>query len=761
MVLDISGGQHAGGDAAKLPDGKARRIRNLVLEDEWVSRPPFTYDNLTNVRGLGIWHDDTNNARRLMALTNTAGATAAYAKAAATETWSADVSSADALFGTITDSVNFRGKFLACSPASGSATTPLRMHYYDGTTWARTAGIPSPMRPRSVAVHNGRLMIGGALLVGTNLVNSPAVDAYPTTNWTLTNVTSGSIAGTGGSTLVRITPTNTTTASVQITVPTSIGNFFGSQGVNTVQFRSDLRGVDMSYDVPVTVQVRYSSPRYDLNAYTVGQVVVPATPNNLRYRCTVAGTTAAAPPVYPTTVGTTVADGTVTWICDGSDVAAQQENYIPSLSKTSRWTTTVAIATIPAGANTDLAFRIKFGTVSVPTYTLAPLDFSYKDGLAESNPLKENHGQQFSSDRFVAPFFSNETTTGFSIDRSDYIYWSEVLDPLNIGSANYYPITEAPGPITAIRSTGEYLVVFKRNARWVFASSDSADIVILPVGSIQKGAGCLNPKALDTADIDGAMYYLGENGFYRWRVGSDPEELCGEAMLRRVFNKSTASWVESQSSPANRALLTIDQKNHRVLIYTQKGIIFCYDIRRQAWSEIDAGGDTSVSPVGYQVCDMIYNPQTGNVYVAFSEAATGTAGLARLDDTQAAAEDQISSTGTLTVHHDVWFKPAEAQPRVDIRVDDLIVQTGCTVAGQEATCYVSENQGATFTATTIPRDLLTTTSNYAPEHFVIFKGWGSIMARLLVSGKAGTGALKLSYAALKLFTRKAPEYKKR
>jgi len=48
-------------------------------------------------------------------------------------------------------------------------------------------------------------------------------------------------------------------------------------------------------------------------AYDVGNVVVPTTPNTRRYACTVAGTSGATAPVWPSALGVTVVDGTVTW----------------------------------------------------------------------------------------------------------------------------------------------------------------------------------------------------------------------------------------------------------------------------------------------------------------------------------------------------------------------------------------------------------------------------------------------------------------
>jgi len=50
-------------------------------------------------------------------------------------------------------------------------------------------------------------------------------------------------------------------------------------------------------------------------AYSLGDVVRPTTRNGYVYECTTAGTSDAAEPTWPTTVGNTVTDGTVVWTC--------------------------------------------------------------------------------------------------------------------------------------------------------------------------------------------------------------------------------------------------------------------------------------------------------------------------------------------------------------------------------------------------------------------------------------------------------------
>lgn len=77
----------------------------------------------------------------------------------------------------------------------------------------------------------------------------------------------------------------------------------------------------------VTPAQASATARANTTAYALGAYVTPATANGYYYKATAAGTSGGTVPTYPTTIGATVTDGTVTWTCAGKTTLVAGTDY--------------------------------------------------------------------------------------------------------------------------------------------------------------------------------------------------------------------------------------------------------------------------------------------------------------------------------------------------------------------------------------------------------------------------------------------------
>ena len=163
----------------------------------------------------------------------------------------------------------------------------------------------------------------------------------------------------------------------------------GSAGANTtdrkLQAVSD-PGVDN-----VTITPTYLLDAWDnATVYTLGECVIPTTPNGYRYRVTTAGTShATTEPTWPTTVGSTVTDGTVVWT---------MVSAVHAVTEVTLALTEAELDTNTPGAALSLGATITSGTANKKTIWVRTIN--------QVNTVSNNTATPEISLRFNAPFES-------------------------------------------------------------------------------------------------------------------------------------------------------------------------------------------------------------------------------------------------------------------------------------------------------------------------------------------------------------------
>jgi hypothetical protein len=733
----------SGGSAARVPKGFARRLRNVVLRDGvWKARPQFTYDNVTGVRSFFLWEDDTNKVTRLGCVDSAGNL---RVKGTSGETWGSPAS------GTVggsrvTATATYKGVLYGVS--SDTSGNPAAAFSYDGTT-VSSSPFNSPIYARTLNFYKDRVFLAYPRVTVTPAQTAALSATYDwtTAHWTKTNCTA-SLLVSGGQTVCRIFPTSTAAECHIASIPS------GADGIVSVasspsdlkyNYLQGIRAVDAHYSVPITIEVSIAASMPGVGAVTQGALY---SSGGYLYRVTTAGTTSGAAPAWTTTKGGTNTWGTATFTNEGSAIIAASEFEVPSRTENAEAIGYIVPVSVPWRANTVyLNAKIRFATIDDPLLSaLTPLDVSLKDGLADGAAGKANFGLQFTAGEFEYPFFNAESASSATVDL-DEVVWGEVGEPKRIRRQNYYNMRGTAGlPTAAIVAGGRY-IVFKRRSITTFSAVEDANVVILPESDERASVGCIGPRAIDA--FEDVVYFIGENEIYRMTPGGDPEPLCGDAMRAEVMSKSASTWVESQAAPANVAWLRIDPIKREMFVYTQKGKIYVYDLDERAWTTHDAGGDTSVAPSGYQTCDAGFDPTNGNVKVAFTTAAAGTAGVARLDESQAVAEDSISSSGTLPVRKEVWFPIIETSaPRFDAvcHLVRLYHAISATQSGQTLTAYVSRDHGTTFPNSNRITVSPLSTGEYLAMEIPLFQQGGTLLVRVLHDGKGGGTNFALSHA---------------
>lgn len=725
------GGQYSAGDSASIPAGYCRLVRNHLHRPgpRLDARPPFVYDSLMSVQGLFTWDDLVNQTTRFGALNDTVQL---QIKATSGETWGSGISASGV---RMTDYANFLGKaYLMFDDGAGNPSVALS---FDGTNVSSTP-FTSTFASRCVTAYKERLFLSYPRVTVSPVNGTSGSSGFVLANcygsWASSSATVRTVVS-GTTSVTSVFPSTTSgTTSVGI----SIAAVAASATDLSYVVRQDFRYSDPTNDLPVTCYVNYTPNTVALQeltaagarslAVTVGQIAATASSAGATlWRCMTAGTTAVAAPTFTgTALGGTVTDGTAVWLAVQSSQVMVGETSVPNATAAQgTWSTRYFRVPMPWRTNT-VSFQVTIGfyNTSVPNVlSLNPVDMALKDGLADGDARKQNYGHQITAGDYYYPFINTETATS-STQNLEQVVWTEIQSNV-IRAANNFKLNDVAGLPTASIMAEDRLLVFKRRAFWQFSITSDPDNP-LALETINRKIGCVSPRAIDS--IDGEVYFIGEDEIYHYKVGSAPVPLCGEGMREEIMSKSASTWVESQST-YKMPILAIDQKNREVWVYTQKGVLYCYNLAQRAWSKHDVSNSAEVRA-------MLYNPNTQEMYVSF-----GANGLARLDPSLTQTDTIESTNASLTMTADVTFKPVENYaPRVDFTAESFGAFHLATASQSTdtVTLYWSTD-GVTFT------DNYPTTLNLTIKRnqFPVWKKGPSLTFRLRKVGRAGAAAWSL------------------
>lgn len=121
---------------------------------------------------------------------------------------------------------------------------------------------------------------------------------------------------------------------------------------------------------PNSIGIRYIMPSqgaWASTTYAVGANVRPTTANGLKYICTTSGTSGATQPTWPTTIGATVVDGTVTWTCAGADGNASHllQFFVAGADPLVNITTALSTVAMPSSNGQFLTLSIRTTSTGV------------------------------------------------------------------------------------------------------------------------------------------------------------------------------------------------------------------------------------------------------------------------------------------------------------------------------------------------------------------------------------------------------------
>lgn len=281
-------------------------------------------------------------------------------------------------------------------------------------------------------------------------------------------------------------------------------------------------------------------------AYVLFDFVAPTTENGFQYECTVAGTADVGEPTWPTTVGDTVSDGTVTWTCRSRQIIS-----LYGFSKSE-------ISEQHLFAQYDNG-NVKLATDNPPNITTG--DFGSSVLAARSNPWPASWakfrdmliytdgvdmGQIYTGQNMKPVVFNVYKGTGPipDIPEEGADYTQEMIDGLNLTRADL-------GDLDTLANDNALFVGFDApvNKITINVPNANGNTSVATLAYRKNDSTWADASATDGTILSGAS--LGQSGSFTWSLPTDevPHYAFGRScfIYRIIFSAALDSVVDVSS----------------------------------------------------------------------------------------------------------------------------------------------------------------------------------------------------------------------
>ena len=369
--------------------------------------------------------------------------------------------------------------------------------------------------------------------------------------------------------------------TVLITLSTSAGTVgFEAYGSNQSQlFVCD--GTD-GYIIYVDGSYRKINPVTwtATTAYTVGQRVAPTTFNGYTYEVTVAGTSGASQPTWPTVVNNTVVNGTVTFKCIDYVAFPTAEPTVTRANSTTYVAGVIALdATYPnlafscTTAGTTAASPPTWDTVIGNTTTDGTVTWTT---IARSTVITGHIPKPVVMDNYI-----------FLLDSNGDLVNSSVENPLNWPALGFVAPELLPDKAVWMERHINHIAVFSDKSIEFFYNNGTADGS--PLERTSQASILVGTQSPNTiVERDGVIFFVANS-----QTGGTHVAAIEGMKIKPITNESYNRVLESEGSNVeNATAYTVRTGGHYfyVLNLTGSDRSIVYDITQKFWHEWDYQG---------------------------------------------------------------------------------------------------------------------------------------------------------------------------